>query len=96
MANVAVGGGTAVAAPDIPDAIKASGAIVNIGSRGFEAILKKIKAPLVVCAQDSVFTTRYQYLTAYKGLVFFTRTQTPLDMPQDAELINADKIRVPS
>jgi len=79
----------------IADAIKASGAIVNVEPGDFETILGKVESPLVVHAQGGVFTTKYHYLTAYKGLIFYTKTQTPLALPPKAELINARKIWVP-
>jgi hypothetical protein len=87
----AVGAENAVA-----DAIKASGAIVRVEPGDFEAILDKIETPLVVVAQGGVFKTKYHYLTAYKGLTFYTKTPIPLDLPRKAELINAKKIWVPS
>jgi hypothetical protein len=80
----------------IADAIKASGAIVRLEPGDFEAILDKTEAPLVVMAQGGVFKTKYHYLTAYKGLVFYTRTPMPLEVPRKAELIIAKKIWVPS
>jgi hypothetical protein len=96
MTDGAVAGGAAAAAgAAIAEAIKASGAIVSVEPQDFEAILRKIEAPLIVCAQGGVFTTKYSYLTAYKGLVFYTRTQTPLLLPRGAELINARKIWIP-
>jgi hypothetical protein len=87
----AVGAENAVA-----DAIKASGAIVRVEPGDFEAILDKSEAPLVVMAQGGVFKTKYHYLTAYKGLIFYTRTPMPLEVPRKAELIIAKKIWVPS
>lgn len=87
--------GAAVAAAEIANAIKASGAIVNVESRDFETILKQIDAPLVVSAKGGVFSTKYHYLTSYKGLIFYTRTQTPLPLSPKAELINANKIYIP-
>jgi hypothetical protein len=80
----------------IANAIKASGAIVSVEPDDFEAILTKTESPLVVCAQGGVFTTKYYYLTAYKGLIFHTKTQAPLLLPPKAELVNARKIWVPS
>jgi tRNA U34 2-thiouridine synthase MnmA/TrmU len=77
------------------NAIKASGAIVRVESGDFEAILKKSESPLVVYAQGGVFTTKYRYLTPYKGLVFFTVTQTPLMLPSRAEVIAANRIWIP-
>jgi hypothetical protein len=90
--------GAAAAANEaaIADAIKASGAIVSVEPGDFEAILRKTEAPLVVRTQGGVFTTKYYYLTAYKGLIFHTRTETPLLLPPQAEVVNARKIWVPS
>jgi hypothetical protein len=80
----------------IADAIKASGAIVRVEPGDFEAILEKTEAPLVVWAQGGVFKTKFHYLTAYKGLIFYTKTLMPLALPPKTERINAQKIWVPS
>ncbi len=79
----------------LAEAIKASGAIVSVEPGDFEVILEKTEAPLVVTAQGGVFTTKYHYLTAYKGLIFYTKTPMPLALPPKAELITARKIWVP-
>ena len=89
-------GGAAGAENAIADAIKASGAIVRVEPGDFEAILDKTETPLVVFAQGGVFKTKYHYLTAYRGLIFYTRTPLPLELPRKAELIIAKKIWVPS
>jgi hypothetical protein len=89
-------GAAAAAAAAIANAIKASGAIVNIESRDFEAILKRVDAPLVVCAQSGVFSAKHHCLTSYKGLLSYTRTQTPLPLPGGAESVNASKIWIPT
>jgi len=79
----------------VAEAIKACGAIVSVEPGDFEAILEKVETPLVVTAHGGVFKTKYFYLTAYKGLIFFTKTPLPLDLPRRAELIPAKKIWVP-
>jgi len=97
MTDGAIVASTAATAEyDIANAIKASGAIVRVEPRDFEAILRKAEVPLIVHAQGGVFTTKHSYLTAYKGLIFYTRTQTPLPLPRSAELVEARKIWVPS
>jgi hypothetical protein len=94
MTNGAVAAGAAAAA--IANAIKASGAIVSVESSDFEAIVRRSDAPLVVCAQAGVFSKKHLYLTSYKGFVFHTKTQTPLPLPGAAEIINANKVWIPS
>jgi hypothetical protein len=85
----------AAAAAAIANAIKASGTIVQVDSKDFMAILAKSKTPLVVQSQGGVFTTRYSYLTSYKGLAFYTKVKTPLNLPGDIELVAAKKIWMP-
>jgi hypothetical protein len=96
MTNGAAGaaaGGAAAAA--IAQAIKASGAIVRVESRDFATILTKTNEPLVVCAVGGFFSTNYQYLTSYKGLIFFTKTDTPLQLPSGCETVQSKKIWIP-
>ncbi len=100
MGYVAAGGaaGGAAAAAAIAQAIKASGAIVRVEPDDFMSVLKKIDNPLVVIAEGGFIKplkTNYQYLTGYKGLVFFTKSSTPLQLPRDIELITAKKIWIP-
>jgi hypothetical protein len=89
------GAGAAAAAAAIANAIKASGAIVSVEPRDFSALLYKATEPLVVCAQGGLFSSKYQYLMAYKGLIFHTKTQTPLQLPSEAETVQAQKIWIP-
>jgi len=98
MTNAAVVGGTTgavAAAAAIAQAIKASGAIVRVESTDFMTILEKVDNPLVVCSESKFISTRYHYLTAYKGLIFYTKSATPLMLRPSAEIIRAKKIWIP-
>jgi hypothetical protein len=86
-------GGAAAAA--IAQAIKASGVIVRLNPDEFRKVMERVPDPLVVISQGGVFSTEYQYLTSYKGLAFFTKTNTPLDLPAGAEVVAADRIWIP-
>ena len=69
MTNGASAGGTAAAvAAAVADAIKASGAIVRVETTDFMTMLQKIDNPLVVYSESTFISTKYHYLTAYKGL----------------------------
>ncbi len=96
MSNAAITGAAAAHhAAALANAIKASGAIVQIEPEGFAAILNKSRDPLVVYAEGGVFSVNYQYLTSYKGLTFFTKSRTPLRLPSGAEIVPAKKIWIP-
>ena len=98
MTNGAAAGATAgaAAAAAVANAIKASGAIISVEAGNFMTILEKTDNPLVVCSESKFISTKYHYLTAYKGLIFYTKTATPLMLRPSAEIIHAQKIWIPS
>ena len=72
----------AAAGAAIAQAIKASGVIVRVEPVDFLGILKRQQGPLVVHATGGFFNTNYQYLTSYKGLAFFTKSDRPISLPE--------------
>ena len=96
VAGGAAGAGAAAAAAAIANAIKASGAIVSVESTDFMTIVNKMKNPLVVYSESTFLFTKYNYLTSYKGLIFHTKTDTPLMLGPGIELIRSKKIWIPA
>ena len=92
-ASTAAAAGAAAAAS--AQAIKASGAIVNMEPKEFLWILQRMQGPLVIHAVGGFFSTNYQYLTSYKGLAFFTKSPNQLDLPSGCELVLAKRIWIP-
>ncbi len=95
-AAAVAGGGGAAAAAAIAEAIKASGAIVRVEPNDFMTILQRLDNPLIVHTTGGFFSTNYQYLTSYKGLIFFTKSPNPLMLPAKVEIVRAKKIWIPS
>ena len=95
MSAGAASGAAAAAAAAVVQAIKASGVIVRVEPGDFLGIVRRQPGALVVHATGGFFSTNYQYLTSYKGLAFFTKASAPLDLPADAELVQAKAIWVP-
>ncbi len=87
--------GAAAAAAAIANAIKASGAIVSVEPYDFEALVQRVEEPLVAHAEGGLFSTNYQYLMSYKGLIFFTKAQSPIPLPAGTEVIRTQKIWIP-
>ncbi len=88
-------GAAGAAAAAIAQAIKASGVIVNVAADDFLQILARQPQALVVHAEGGFLSTNYQYLTSYKGLAFFTKSNEPLNLPSGVELVVAKKIWMP-
>jgi glycogen synthase len=88
-------GGEAAVYAAIAQAIKASGAIVRVEPEHFLTLLSKVKDPLVVTARGGFIKANHQYLTGYKGLVFFTKSSTPLILPGSAEVVASKQIWIP-
>ena len=84
----------AVIAAAIAQAIKASGAVVRVSPEDFQKILSKVDKPLVIWTTGGFMSKNYQYLTSYKGFVFFTKTGMPLELSK-VETIVAKKIWIP-
>ena len=74
---------------------QASGAIVQLEQDEFRKILSKSESPLVVTALGGVFSKNYQYLTSYKGLYFYCKSDTPIRLPSGAEGVQSKKIWIP-
>ena len=94
--GAAGGAAGAAAAAAIANAIKASGAIVKVDPNDFRKIMEKIDEPLVVRAEGGFLSRKYQYLTAYKGLTFYTKSPSELPFRSGVEMILAKKIWIPS
>jgi hypothetical protein len=90
---MAHGGGAAAA---IANAIKASGSIIRVEPQTFAEILRKVERPLVVYAQGGIFSGKHQYLTSYKGLTFFAKSNEQIELPRGVEIVVAKKIWLPS
>lgn len=80
----------------IIQAIKASGTIVRVEAAEFLAIVGRTDEPLVVVTHGGVFMKRFQYLTAYKGLAFHTKTLEALELPRGVEVVQAESIWIPA
>jgi len=93
MSNGAVAGAAAAAAAF--RAIKASGAIVQMEPPAFESILARTDSPLVVTAPGGFLGRKHKYMTAYRGLLFFTISASPLRLDSRCEIITAGKIWTP-
>ncbi|MDD4859433.1 MAG: hypothetical protein PHR56_04435 [Dehalococcoidales bacterium] len=94
---MAYGGGAAVAAAAaIAQATKASGAIVTVEPQDFLKLVSRMDKPLVVVARAGVFKSHYEYLTSYKGLIFFTKSETDLMLPGSTETVFSKRIWVPN
>jgi hypothetical protein len=76
-------------------AVKASGVIVRLEPQEFGQLLRRIERPLIVTATGFWGHSRHQYLTAYRGLAFYTRGREPVALPAGAEIIASKRLWVP-
>lgn len=89
-------GGAAGAAAATLQATKASGVIVRVGPYDFMRIVERNDEPLVVHAPGGFFSGgRHLYLTSYRGLAFFTKSDMPLMLAANTEVVEAQKIWIP-
>lgn len=93
---MAAGAVVAAAAAAAANAIKATGAVIFVEPEEFLKVLGRVQEPLVVIAEGGFFKHKYQYLTGYKGLVFFANCDEAISLPGDAVIVRAGKIWVPN
>jgi hypothetical protein len=79
----------------LANAIKATGVVVRLDPPEWLRVLKRTDNPLIVIARGGMFRRKYQYLTPYRGLAFYTTSEQPLVLPGRTELINAKSISIP-
>jgi hypothetical protein len=95
---MAVAGGAAAsgAAAAISEAIKASGAIIRLDPVDFERMLGRMEEALVVHAESGLLRTKHEYMTSYRGFIFYMKTDAEIRVPDRCETIQAKKIWIPS
>ena len=86
MATIGAAAGGAAAAAAIAQAIKASGAIIQLEPSEFLKILSKIESPFVVTALGGAFS-KNQYLTNYNGLHIYWQMWTKGNSQWSASVI---------
>ncbi len=86
----------AAAGAAIAQATKASGAIVRMEPNEFLQIVYRADDPVVVLATSKVFgKASYKYITSYKGLAFYTKSKSALQLGSGVELVTAKNIWIP-
>lgn len=75
----------------------ALGTIVVVDSNRFSSILTMIETPLVIVSREKyLFRKLYKYIVTYKGLVFYTDSEKSILLPDNIELIEAERIWTPT
>ena len=76
-------------------AIKSFGILVHVTPDNFLKIITNNENLLVIESVGGFFSTKYYYLTSYKGLAFFTKSEKQLTLPSHIEIIKSNKIEIP-
>ena len=88
-------GAAAAAGAFVAQAVKASGAIVEVEPQDFRSLLDRVDKPLVVVSQAGTFKKYYQYLSGVRGLIFYTKSPDILHFKGGTEVVQANKIWIP-
>ena len=90
-------GAAAAAAAQLANASASFGPCLRVEPAEFLRVLARQDAPLVAgCESTRWFGgKRYRYLTNYKGLTFYAKSDVPLDWPAKVELVTVAKMNVP-
>ena len=78
------------------NAIRASGAIVEVEPEALEQLVAKEKDPIVIFSEPGFLSKKFTFLINHKGFFFYTKTERHLSFPSDCEMIKSKKIWVPN
>ena len=93
--GAAAGGAAAAHAHAVANAVKASGAIVEMEPEDFLKVIGFVEKPIVVHAMGGLIKKHHRYLSGHKGLVFYTESKEPLQFGTSIQLIAAKKVWIP-
>lgn len=79
----------------VQNALKASGAIVQVEESDFRNLMVKMDSGLVIEKLAGTFLSAYKYSTAYKGFIFYCKSKNQIDVPSKLEKINARYLWTP-
>lgn len=88
-------GAAAGVAAAIANAVKASGAIVQVEPEDFIKALALEDKPVVVHALGGVINKHHRYIAGVRGLAFYTKSDRPLEFLTSVHLFAARKIWIP-
>ena len=94
MAAAGAGAGAAAAAA-VAQAVKASGAIVDLEPEEFQRIVSRMDSGLAVQTLGGFRKKTHEYLAAYGGFIFHTKSEKRISFPSGVETVWAKKIWVP-
>jgi len=63
--------------------------VVETEPEDFMSVISKSEKPLVITVSSGVMKKEYKYLTTCRGLIFFTRSKTPLELPPGIDVVVA-------
>jgi hypothetical protein len=95
MSGGAVAGVAAAHAAAVAQATRASGAIVKVAPEEFQRLVSRSDGAFIVTAYGGWPSKRHQYLTNYRGLFLYCKSEKPLQLPTSAEVVQAKSIWVP-
>jgi len=88
-------GAGAAAAAAVAQAIKASGAIVDLEPDEFQRILGRMDSGVVVQTLGGFRKKTHEYLASYGGFIFHTKSEKRMSFGSGVEMVWAKKIWVP-
>ncbi len=88
-------GAAATAGAIVAQAIKASGAIVEVEQEEFQNLVNREEKPLIVVSRGGTFKKYYQYLAGCRGLFFYTKSTEMLRFKGGTQVVQAKKIWIP-
>lgn len=73
----------------------AVGALIFVDKDTFLDIVQRDSSVLVVIAEPTMLTKRYQYMCGHKGMTFIVQNKEKFEIPANTNLLHVSSIQVP-
>ncbi|MEM1211054.1 MAG: hypothetical protein AAGI68_02040 [Planctomycetota bacterium] len=94
-AGASAGAGAAVAHANLVQAVRASGVLVEVKPSVLLDLLYAGEQPLVVHTYGGWLRKSHKYLTPYRGLAFYAKSEAELTLPAGCEVVESGKMWMP-
>lgn len=75
--------------------LKMNGVFARITPEDFQNLMSRNEGLMIVASKAGLFKNQYQYLTSYKGLIFYCKGSEKLSVPGKHESIYSESVTLP-
>jgi hypothetical protein len=76
--------------------LKMNGVFARISPEDFQNLMSRNEGLMIVASKAGIFGNQFQYLTSYKGLIFYCRCGEKLSISSKHETLYSESVSIPT